>query len=121
MTPWNLRDKVRRLPAGEVIVHVVIFILGAAFIVLGFTLVVLPGPLTIPPILVGLALWSLEFDFAERLLVRVKAQAHEAWAMAKAKPIRTGLVTGGGVALAVGALYGASRLGWIDRVKDVFS
>jgi hypothetical protein len=101
MTPWNLRDRVRRLPAGEVIVHTAVFLLGAAFIVLGFALVVLPGPLTIPPILLGLVIWSLEFEFAERWLDPFERKAQEAWEAAKLRPWRTGLVAGGGLVAAV--------------------
>ena len=70
MTRLRLRDRVRRLPAGEVIVRVGVFVLGALFIGLGVALSVLPGPFTIPPVLVGLLVWSLEFEFAERWLTR---------------------------------------------------
>ena len=119
MTPFGLRDRLRKLPAGDVLVHVGIFVLGAAFIALGFALVVLPGPLTIPPVLVGLLIWSLEFDFAEKWLERAKGQAQEAWDYARAHPWRTGVVTGGGtVAVVVGAVL-AERHGLVDRVKDL--
>lgn len=119
MTPLHLRDRLRKLPAGDLIVHGTIFVLGLAFILLGFAFIVLPGPLTIPPILVGLLIWSLEFDFAEKWLDKAKEQAQEAWDYAKAHPWRTGLVTGGGtVAVVVGAVA-ASRYGLVDHVKDL--
>jgi hypothetical protein len=101
VTPWSLRDRVRRLPAGELIVHVVVFVIGAALISLGLALVVLPGPLTIPPILLGLVVWSLEFEFAERWLAPWERRAQHAWAAAKLRPWRTGLVAGGGLVAAV--------------------
>ena len=42
--------------------RVVVFLAGLLLILAGLVLVVLPGPLTIPPILLGVWLWSLEFD-----------------------------------------------------------
>ena len=44
--------------------RVVLFVAGLLLILLGLALIVLPGPLTIPPILLGIWLWSLEFEFA---------------------------------------------------------
>jgi hypothetical protein len=121
VTRLRLRDKVRRLPAGDGIVHAGVFLLGAAFIGLGLALVVLPGPLTIPPVLVGLAIWSLEFEFAQRLLDRATASAQQAWDQAKLHPWRTGLVTGGGlVLLAVGVVL-AVRFELVDHARGVFT
>jgi hypothetical protein len=121
VTRWNLRDRLRKLPAGDVIVHGAVFLVGAAFIGLGLALSLLPGPLTIPPVLVGLLIWSLEFDFAERWLDKAKAQAQEAWDAAQAHPWRAGLVTGGGIALFVVGLVLASRYGLIDKAKGVLT
>ena len=118
MTRFDPRDRVRALPGGDKLVHLLVFLLGLAFIVLGLVLVVLPGPLTIPPILVGLLIWSTEFDFAERLLDKAKAQASEAWHDAKAKPVRTAVVAGGGTLLLVVAVLVAAQQGWIDAARD---
>jgi hypothetical protein len=98
------------MPAGDVIVHVGVFLIGTALIVLGLALAVLPGPLTIPPILLGLAVWSLEFDFAQRWLRPFERRAQLAWDAAKARPWRTGTVTGAGLAAAAGAGYAVLRL-----------
>ena len=109
MTPWHLRDRIRRLPAGEVIVHVGVFLLGALLILTGLLLAVLPGPLTIPPILLGLVVWSMEFDFAERWLDPIERRAQQAWESAKAKPWRTGVATGTGLVAAGAGIYLALR------------
>ena len=116
VTPWNLRDWVRRLPAGEVIVHVGVFLLGAAFIALGLVLVVLPGPLTIPPVLLGIVIWSLEFDFAERWLDPIEKRAQQAWDAAKARPWRTGIATGAGLAAAIVVMVLAIQLDVLGAV-----
>lgn len=50
--------------------------LGGALIALGLALIVLPGPFTIPPVLLGLTVLSWEFGWAKRLkhTLRVKAK-----------------------------------------------
>ena len=55
--------------------RVVLFVAGLLLILLGLALIVLPGPLTIPPILLGVWLWSLEFEFARHWLRPIKARA----------------------------------------------
>lgn len=115
----HLRAKVRRLPAGDLLVRVGIFLLGGAFIALGFALIALPGPLTIPPVLLGLAIWSLEFEFAHTWLERAKVPARKAWYEAKLHPWRTGIVSGGGMVLAVVAAVLAERYGLIDHARNL--
>lgn len=100
-TGW--RARLRRTPVGAQVLQVVVFVLGLAFVLLGCALIVAPGPLTIPPILIGLYIWSTEFAWADRLLDRAKVSAREAWENAKAKPVVSALVTLSGlVALGVG-------------------
>ena len=41
--------------------RVAVFVAGLLLIIIGLVLIVLPGPLTIPPILLGIWLWSREF------------------------------------------------------------
>src|SRR3954467_14277365 len=40
-----------------------VFLAGLAGVALGFALAVRPGPLTIPPVLLGLWVWSTEFEW----------------------------------------------------------
>ncbi|MBC7374432.1 MAG: hypothetical protein H7323_10635 [Frankiales bacterium] len=115
----GVRARLRRTPGGAHLLKVVVFVVGLLFILLGFVLIVAPGPLTIPPILVGLYIWSTEFAWADRLLDRAKSSAREAWANAKAKPVTSALVTGSGlIALAVG-LFLASKYELVVRGKDL--
>ncbi len=93
----------RRLPGGDLLVKGVVFLLGAGLIGLGLVLSLLPGPLTLPPVLAGLFVWALEFAFAERLLRKARRQADSAWAAARAHPFRGALIIVGGLALAVTA------------------
>ena len=86
--------------------------LGAAFITLGLVLVVLPGPLTIPPVLLGVVIWSLEFEFAERWLDPIERRAQAAWDAVRARPWWTGAVTGAG-------LLGAAVVGFLVLRLDL--
>jgi len=95
-----------------------VFVLGLLFILLGLALAALPGPLTIPPILLGVWIWSSEFAWADRLFVRAKSSAREAWGNAKQRPVISALVTGGGL-VAVGlAFYLAGRYELVERGRD---
>jgi hypothetical protein len=104
------------MPAGDLIVHVAVFVLGAALIGLGLALAVLPGPLTIPPVLLGLAVWSLEFDFAQRWMDPIERRAQQAWESAKARPWRTGAATGAGLLVGAAAIYLFLRLDVLGAV-----
>jgi uncharacterized membrane protein YbaN (DUF454 family) len=117
VTPFGLRARVRRWPAGEWIVHVVVFLLGAGFIALGLALSVLPGPLTIPPVLLGLVIWSLEFEFAERWLRRFEGPAQKAWEAAKARPWRAGIVSTAGLAGAAAVSVLAIQQDWLGALS----
>lgn len=115
----GLRARMRRTPGGAQLLQAIVFVVGLLFILLGVALVALPGPLTIPPILVGLYIWSTEFGWAHRLLERAKVSAREAWEQAKDKPVISALVTVGGLlALGVG-IYLVSRFDLIARGRDL--
>lgn len=114
----GLRARLRRTPGGRQFLRVFVFLAGLLFILLGVALVALPGPLTIPPILLGLYIWATEFPWADRLLQRAKKSAREALDQAKRKPLTTGLITGSGlVALGVG-LYLVSRYDLVSRAQE---
>ena len=62
----------RTLPAG--MRKIIVSVIGFTLIVLGLLLIVLPGPFTIPFLVLGLAILALEFAWADRMLDQVKAQ-----------------------------------------------
>ncbi len=117
--PRGWRARVRRTPGGALVLKVAVFFLGLLFILLGLALAALPGPLTIPPILLGVWIWSSEFAWADRLLDRVKRSAREAWENAKRRPVVSALVTASGlVALAV-AVYLADRYALVEQAREL--
>ena len=114
----SLRRRLRASAAGSLFWKLVIFLLGALFIALGLVLIVLPGPLTIPPMLLGLWLWSTEFAWAERLRARAAAQARLALAAAKQRPVYSAAITFFGLLLLVVGLVAMRTYDIADRVID---
>ena len=116
----SLRRRLRASAAGSLFWKLVIFMLGALFIALGLALIVLPGPLTIPPVLLGLWLWSTEFAWAERLRARAAAQARAALAAAKERPVHSAAVTAAGLLMLAVGLVAMRRYDIVDRVIGSF-
>lgn len=52
----------------------IVLVIGSTLIVTGLLLIVLPGPFTLPLVILGLIVLALEFAWAERALERVKTQ-----------------------------------------------
>jgi uncharacterized membrane protein YbaN (DUF454 family) len=53
---------------------VIVSVIGFTLITIGLLLIVLPGPFTLPFLILGLVVLGLEFAWAERMLDQVKAQ-----------------------------------------------
>jgi hypothetical protein len=98
--------------------RVAVFAVGLLFIAAGIALAVLPGPLTIPPVLLGLWIWSTEFAFAERFFDSFKEKAREAWAHAQRHPVSSAAITIGGLVAAGAAFWAVGHFDLIDRAKD---
>jgi hypothetical protein len=79
---------------------------------------VLPGPLTIPPVLLGLWIWSREFEFAHRFLEKFKQEGEEAWEAAKRKPVMTTLVTTAGLVGAAVAIWAVLRYDLVGKATE---
>lgn len=52
----------------------IVFVIGSTLILTGMLLIVLPGPFTLPLVILGLIVLAIEFAWAEILLEKVKAQ-----------------------------------------------
>jgi hypothetical protein len=95
-----------------------VFLVGLLFIVLGLVLAVLPGPLTIPPVLIGLWIWSTEFRFAHKLFESFRRKARDAWAHAKVHPASSALITIGGLAAAGAVAWAVPHFDLIGKARD---
>src|SRR3954452_15735260 len=99
------RARIRSKPGVGHAYRTGVFVAGLLCIALGLALAVLPGPLTIPPVLLGLWIWSTEFRFAERFFDSFKEKAQEAWAHAKKHPASSAAITVGGLVAAGVAMW----------------
>lgn len=115
----SLRARIRSKPGLAHAYRVGVFVVGLLFIALGLALAVLPGPLTIPPVLLGLWIWSTEFRFAERLFETFKRKGRDAWAHAKRHPTSSAAITIGGLAAAGAAMWAIARFELIDKTTGL--
>ena len=114
------RDRLRGNRAGSWLLHAVVFCAGALFIALGAVLIVLPGPLTIPPVLLGLYIWSTEFAWAERLRDRAAEQGRLAWGAARRRPLHASAATASGLLLLLAGVVAARKYDVVDRLMAAF-
>jgi hypothetical protein len=84
---------------------------------LGIALTALPGPLTIPPVLVGLWVWSTEFQWAARFFATFKRKAQDTWRHARQHPVSSAAVTVGGLAAAGVAFWAVGHYRLVDQAK----
>ena len=63
--------------------RMIVLVVGVSIVGLGLVLAVLPGPWTIPLVLLGLAILATEFMWARQLLQRAKGYAEKAKSKAK--------------------------------------
>ena len=116
--PDSWRGRLRQKPGPYLAYRVGVFVVGLLFVLLGVALTVLPGPLTIPPVLAGLWVWSTEFDWARRLFATFRRKAVAAWKHAKQHPVSSLAVTVGGLAAAAAVFWAVGHFDLVDRAKD---
>ena len=73
---WAWRRKIRQNPRQLVVYRIAVGFLGLLLVCSGLLTGPLPGPGGIPLVLLGLAVWSSEFEWAHRLMQWFKAQLH---------------------------------------------
>ena len=73
---WKWRAKIRQNAHQLRLYRGVVALVGALLVVLGCVTGPLPGPGGIPLVLLGLAVWSSEFIWAQRLMAVFKRQLH---------------------------------------------
>src|SRR3954464_8205657 len=103
------RDRIRSKPGLSHAWRVGVFLAGLLCIAAGFALAVLPGPLTIPPVLFGLWIWSTEFRWAHRLFQKFREKGDAAWEHAKRHPVSSTILTVLGLAAAAAAIWATSH------------
>ncbi len=112
------RARVRSKPGLRELYRVGVFVVGLLFVALGVALAALPGPLTIPPVLLGLWIWSTEFRRAHKLFESFRRKGEAAWAHAKAHPASSAAITIGGIAAAIAAFWAVRHFDLVAKARD---
>jgi uncharacterized protein (TIGR02611 family) len=73
---WRWRRKIREDKRKLAVYRVAVGLFGLILIALGFVSGPIPGPGGIPLILLGLAVWSSEFEWAHQLMMWFKKELH---------------------------------------------
>ena len=95
--------------------RVLVFVAGLVCVAIGLALTVLPGPLTIPPVVLGLWIWSSEFAWARRIFQTARRKAKETWAHAKQHPVSSAAITVGGLVAAGVVVWAVGHFQLVDR------
>ena len=111
------RARLRAKPGVGQLYRIGVFALGLLFIALGIALAALPGPLTIPPVLLGLWIWSTEFAWAERFFDSFQEKGKQAWEHAKTHPKTSAGVTLGGLAAAGVAFWAVGHFELVEQAR----
>lgn len=116
--PGSWRDRIRRKAGLATLYRAGVFVVGLMFVMLGLALTVLPGPLTIPPVLAGLWVWSTEFAWAARFFATFARKARETWAHARQHPVSSAALTLGGLAVAGTAFWAVGHFDLVDTAME---
>ena len=119
-SPVGVLDKIRATPTGRLALKIGIGVLGGLVVALGIVLIPFPGP-GWAIVILGLAIWALEFAWAKNLLDFTKrhVQAWTHWIGRQSIPVRVliGLVG----LIVVGAIVWISvKLSFgVDLIQEV--
>ena len=119
-TQAGVLAKIRANPTGRLALKIAIGTVGTLVVALGIVLIPLPGP-GWAVVILGLAIWSLEFAWAKNLLAFTKrhVQSWTHWIARQSLPVRAAL---GALSLIfVGAVvWGSVKLGLgVDLIQVV--
>jgi uncharacterized protein (TIGR02611 family) len=120
--PMGVLDKIRANPTGRLALKIGIGVLGALVIALGIILIPFPGP-GWAIVILGLAIWALEFAWAKRLLDFTKrnVKAWTSWIGRQSLPVRAvlGIV---GMIFVAAIVWASVRLSFgidlIDKIRE---
>jgi uncharacterized protein (TIGR02611 family) len=118
-SPVGILDKIRANSTGRLTLRIGVGVLGALIIALGIILIPFPGP-GWAIVILGLAIWAIEFTWARKLLDFTKRQVQgwTRWIGRRSWPVRALIGIVG--LLFVGAIvWGSVRLSFgIDLVAE---
>jgi uncharacterized protein (TIGR02611 family) len=88
-SPPGLLDRIRANPTGRLALKIGVGVLGTLVVALGIVLIPFPGP-GWAIVILGLAIWAVEFAWARRLLQFTKrhVQSWTHWVLRQSLPMR---------------------------------
>jgi uncharacterized protein (TIGR02611 family) len=106
----DVLDRIRKTPHGRMALKIGIGTIGTLVVALGLLLIPFPGP-GWAIVILGLAIWALEFSWAKNLLEFTKrhVQAWTRWVRRQSLPVRVVLGVLGLIFVAV-VVWGSVRL-----------
>src|SRR3954462_2836515 len=124
-TPAGLLAKIRANPTGRLILRIGVGTLGTLVVALGIILIPFPGP-GWAIVILGLAIWALEFAWAKKLLDFTKrnVMAWTRWIGRQSLPVRAvlGVV---GLIFVAGVVWTSVRVSFgvdlIDKAREWLS
>jgi len=95
-SPLGVLDRIRANPTGRLALKIGIGVLGAVVVAVGIVLIPFPGP-GWAIVILGLAIWAVEFHWARRLLHFTKrhVQSWTHWVLRQSLPMRALIGTAG--------------------------
>jgi len=111
-------DKVRATPTGRLALKIGIGVLGTLVIALGIILIPFPGP-GWAIVILGLAIWALEFAWAKSLLEFTKryVKAWTSWIGRQSRPVR-GMLGVVGLVFVAGVVWASVRVSFgVDLIE----
>ena len=111
-------DKVRATPTGRLALKIGIGVLGTLVIALGIILIPFPGP-GWGIVILGLAIWAIEFVWAKHLLEFTKrhVKAWTAWIGRQSLPVR-GVLGVVGLVFVAGVVWASVRVSFgVDLIE----
>jgi hypothetical protein len=106
------RERVKSTRATRYAYQTGVFLLGLLVILACLGLwTVLPAPLAIPPMLIGVWIWSTEFPFAGGLLEWLRDKGQSARDYAKRHPVKFGVMAVAGFLIGVAGYWAFFQLG----------
>ena len=111
-------DKVRATPTGRLALKIGIGVLGTLVIALGIILIPFPGP-GWAIVILGLAIWALEFAWAKSLLEFTKrhVKAWTSWIGRQSLPVR-GVLGVVGLVFVAGVVWASVRVSFgVDLIE----
>ncbi|HEY0532129.1 MAG TPA: TIGR02611 family protein [Actinoplanes sp.] len=118
-SPGRILKKVRANPSGRLALRIGVGVLGAVVIALGIILIPFPGP-GWAIVILGLAIWAIEFTWAKRLLdfTRRQVQGWTRWVGRRSRPARA-LIGVVGLLFVGGVVWGSVRLSFgVDLIAE---